>query len=261
MALIHLDHMPQTTQVCQPLNIILPDPGRMNGVPVRQRKVLYLLHGLSDDGSAWQRFTSIETLANDYGLVVVMPSVARSFYTDQLNGQRYFSYIVEELPQYLSDVFNLVPRREDTFIAGLSMGGYGAVKAGLLHPELYSAVASFSGVLTLNGFDAHVATEKKLNEFAYIFGDLSKLPGSEYDPAVWLKQASAHPAALPKLFVACGRQDDLNPMSQYFSAECQRLNVAVDYYEEDGGHEWYFWDRQIYRFLKAVLGENPNVKR
>jgi S-formylglutathione hydrolase FrmB len=258
MALIHLDHNPQTTQVCQSLNIILPDPGRMNGVPVRERKVLYLLHGLSDDASAWQRYTSIETLANDYGLVVVMPSVGRSFYVDMPNGQRYFSYIVEELPQYLADVFGLTPRREDTFLAGLSMGGYGAFKAGLLHPELYSAVASFSGVLTLNGFTPDIATQKKLTEFAYIFVDLAKLPGSEHDPAVWLKHAAANPAALPKLFIACGRQDDLIPMRQYFAAECKRLGVAADYYEEDGAHEWYFWDRQIRRFLKAVLGENPH---
>ena len=141
MALIRLDHTPETTKVNTPLNIILPGPGQMNGVPVRDRKVLYLLHGLSDDGSAWQRFTNIETLANDYGLVVVMPSVGRSFYTDMPNGQKYFSYITEELPQYLKDVFGLAPKREDTLLAGLSMGGYGAMKCALLHPELYKAAS------------------------------------------------------------------------------------------------------------------------
>jgi Predicted esterase len=260
MALIRLDHLTQTTQVCQPLNIILPDPGNMKGIPVRQRKVLYLLHGLSDDASAWQRFTSIETLAADYGLVVVMPTVGRSFYADQPNGQRYFSYLVEELPQYLADVFDLAPRREDTFIAGLSMGGYGAMKAALLHPERFSAAASFSGVLTLNGFDPHFASEKKLNEFAYLFGDLGKLPGSEHDPMVWLQRAAQNGAALPKLYVSCGRQDELLPMSQFFTAECKRLKLDVEYYDEDGAHEWYFWDRQIRRFLKLILGDLPNGK-
>lgn len=255
MAYIHIDHTPQTTQVCQALNLIVPDPGSINNVPVSQRKVLYLLHGLSDDGSAWQRYSSIEAVANAYGLVVVMPSVARSFYTDLPNGQKFFSYIVEELPRYLAEVFNLRPKREDTYMAGLSMGGYGAMKCALLHPELYGAVASFSGVLSMVGFAAATVTDQRYSEFSLIFGDLLKVPGSEYDPAVWLKNAAAHVQDLPKLFVSCGRQDDLYPLNQLFVAGCKQLNVPVNYYEEDGKHDWFFWDREIKRFLTLVLGE------
>ena len=257
MALIHIDHTPSTIQVCQALNLIVPDPGRMNGRALSQRKVLYLLHGLSDDASAWQRYSPIEALANDYGLVVVMPSFGRSFYIDQPNGQRYFTYLVEELPQYLADVFNLKPRREDTYLAGLSMGGYGAFKAGLLHPELYSAVASFSGVLSLAGFNPGIVTEERRQEFTAIFGDFARLPGGEHDPALWLQKAAANPAALPRLFIACGRQDDLYPMSVLYAAACQKLGVAVDYHEEDGKHDWFFWNDQIRRFLTSVLGEKP----
>ena len=139
MALIRMDHVPETVQVNLPLNIILPDPGSMGGVPISRRKLLYLLHGLSNDASAWQRFTSVETIAARYGLVVVMPSAGRSFYTDQPNGQRYFTYLTDELPRYLMDVFGLAPQRQDTLIAGVSMGGYGAIKAALLHPERYAA--------------------------------------------------------------------------------------------------------------------------
>ncbi len=149
MALIRLDHVPQTIKVNTPVYIILPDPGKMKDIPLRERKVLYLLHGLSDDGSAWQRYTSIETIAAEYGLVVVMPSGGRCFYTDLPNGQQYFTYLVEELPRYLNEVFHLAPRREDTFIVGNSMGGYGAFKAAFLRPELYAMAASFSGVLSL----------------------------------------------------------------------------------------------------------------
>src|SRR5512135_3517772 len=129
MALLRIDHNPESVKVNLPLYVIVPSPGEMRGIPVARRKVLYLLHGLSDDGSAWQRYTNIETLAAAYGLVVVMPSAGRSFYTDQPNGQKYFTYLTEELPRYLADVFGLEPRREDTLIAGCSMGGYGAVKA------------------------------------------------------------------------------------------------------------------------------------
>jgi S-formylglutathione hydrolase FrmB len=257
MALIHLDHVPETVKVNLPLNIILPDPGKMGAVPVAKRKVLYLLHGLSDDASAWQRFTSIETLAAAYGLVVVMPSAGRSLYIDQPNGQNYFTYLVEELPQYLADVFGLKPRREDTFIAGNSMGGYGAVKAALLHPEKYTAAASFSGVLSFAIFNLLPADDARKEEFTLLLGDLEKVAGSEHDPAVWLERGAKNPSALPRLFISTGRQEDIYPLSGMFHAACQKLGIQSEYFEEDGAHDWFLWDRHIRLFLASVLGPIP----
>jgi putative tributyrin esterase len=256
MALVRIDHVPETVKVNLPLNVILPDPGRIQGVPVRNRKVLYLLHGLSDDASAWQRYSSIETVANAHGLVVVMPSVGRSFYLDQPNGQAYFTYLVDELPRYLSEVFGLAPRREDTLLAGLSMGGYGALKAALLHPERFAAVAMFSGALFLDILTTH-ADDTRRAEFAMLFGDLAKVRGSEHDPGVWLQRAARNPALLPRLFVSCGRQDDLYPLSRAFVEACRPLGIPVDYHEEDAKHDWFFWDSEIRRFLAAVLGPLP----
>lgn len=253
MALLHIDHVPETVKVNLPLNIILPDPGRMGDVPVAQRKVLYLLHGLSDNASAWQRFTSIETLANAYGLVVVMPSAGRSFYIDQPNGQNYFSYLTEELPQYLADVFNLKPACENTFIAGNSMGGYGAIKAALLHPDRYAAAAIFSGVLSLQILSL-IPDDPRRAEFALLFGDVDKLSGSEHDPAVWLQRAAQNPAILPRLFLYVSRQEDIYPLSGMFHAACQSLGIQSEYHEEDGAHDWFFWDKQIRLFLTSVLG-------
>ena len=256
MALIRIDHVPETVKVNLPLNIILPDPGKMGGVAVAKRKVLYLLHGLGDDASAWQRYTSIETLAASYGLVVVMPSAGRSFYIDQPNGQKYFTYLTDELPQYLADVFDLAPRREDTFIAGNSMGGYGAFKAALLHPEHYAAAASFSGVLSLAILQA-LPDDPRKEEFTFLFGDLGKLSGSEHDPAAWLQGAARNPSLLPRLFISVSRQEDIYLLSGMFHAACQSLGIQSDYQEEDGAHDWFFWDGQIRRFLAAVLGPVP----
>jgi S-formylglutathione hydrolase FrmB len=256
MALFRIDHVPETVKVNLPLNLILPDPGKMNGVPVARRKVLYLLHGLGDDASAWQRYTSIETYAARYGLVVVMPSAGRSFYTDQPNGQKYFSYITEELPRYLQAVFNLAPRREDTLIAGVSMGGYGAFKAAFLHPELYGVAASFSGMLSLEILRL-LPDDPRREEFTYLFGDLEKLTGGEHDPLTWLRQAVKEPGRLPKLFIACARQEDIYPLSGLFYGACVALGVQADYHEEDGGHDWLFWDGQIRRFLEEVMGAVP----
>ncbi|HOL18425.1 MAG TPA: alpha/beta hydrolase family protein [Bacillota bacterium] len=256
MALVRIDHVSVNVGLNLPLNIIVPDPGSMGVVPVRERRVLYLLHGLSDDASAWQRYTSIETLANAYGLVVVMPSAGRSFYCDLPNGQHYFTYLTEELPRYLEDLFNLSPRREDTFIAGNSMGGYGAFKAAFLRPELYSAAASFSGMLSLE-FLKYFPADPRMEEFAHLFGKLEDLPGSEHDPAVWLKKAAANKADLPRLYMACARQEDLYPLNVIFKAGASELGIEVDYHEADGRHDWFFWDVQIRRFLAAVFGEPP----
>jgi len=253
MALLRIDHTPETVKVNLPLNILLPDPGNMGEMPVAGRKVLYLLHGLSEDASAWQRYSSIEALAERYGLVVIMPSVGRSFYIDQPNGQNYFSYLTEELPKYLRDVFGLASRREDTFIAGSSMGGYGAFKAALLHPELYAAAASFSGVLSLDIFRIN-PNDSRQAEFSFLFGDLNKLSGSEHDPAVWLRDASKNPSVLPHLYIACGRQEDLYPLSGLFYNACQALGVSAEYHEEDGMHDWFLWNRLIKWFLEEVLG-------
>ncbi len=252
MAVIRLDHTPETIKVCSPLYVILPDPGQMKGIPLRERKVLYLLHGLSDDGSAWQRYTAIETYARDYELMVAMPSFGRSFYMNLANGQSYFSYLVEELPRYLEDVFGIVPRRENTLIAGNSMGGYGALKAALLHPEKYFAAGIFSGVVSL-AILALMPQDPRRDEFTHLFGDLNKLAGSEHDPAVWLQQAVRGPKKLPDLYVAVGRQEDLYPVNQAFHAACQALGLTIDYHEEDGRHDWYFWDSQIQRFLAKTL--------
>jgi S-formylglutathione hydrolase FrmB len=252
MALLRIDHVPETVMVNLPLYIILPSPGEMHSLPVAKRKVLYLLHGLSDDGSAWQRYTAIESIAALYGLVVVMPSAGRSFYTDQPNGQKYFSYLTDELPRYLQQVFGLSPHRANTLIAGNSMGGYGAFKAAFLRPELYSAAASFSGVLSMAFITAY-PNDPRRGEFEYLFGNLEKLAGGEHDPTVWLKRAAAKPEQLPKLYVACGRQDDLYPLNTQFHAACQSLGIPLDYHEEDGFHDWFFWNVQIQRFLAANL--------
>jgi S-formylglutathione hydrolase FrmB len=252
MALIRIDHVPETVKVNSPLYIILPEPAKTGGLPVSRCKVLYLLHGHSDDGSAWQRYTSIESIAALYNLVVVMPSAGISFYTNQPNGQNYFTYITEELPHYLEYLFGLAHRREDTFIAGNSMGGYGAFKAAFLHPELYSAAASFSGVLSL-AFLRVITDDPRLIELKYLFGDLSRLPGSEHDPDVWIKNASAQSTDLPRLYASCGRQDDLYPLNVFFNAACQSSAIPLDYHEEDGFHDWFFWNQEIQRFVAAIL--------
>src|SRR5687768_1122020 len=106
---------------------------------------LYLLHGLSDDHTIWMRRTSIERYAAAKNIAVVMPAVGRSFYQNMASGPQYWTFLSEELPRLMRQFFPLSPAREDNFAAGLSMGGYGALRLGLAHPDRFAAAASLSG--------------------------------------------------------------------------------------------------------------------
>ena len=259
MAIIRIDHKPESLGVITPLQLIIPEPGDMRGVPVRDRKVLYLLHGLSEDAGAWQRYTMIEVFAQERGLIVVMPSGARSFYIDRRDGQKYFTYLTEELPTYLSAVFGIEAKRERTLIAGSSMGGYGAFKAALTCPERYAAACSLSGVLSA-GILQGLSADPRRAEFELLFGGLERLAGGEHDPLVWLRNAAekrnAGETTLPELTVCCGKQDELYPLSLAFREACARLDVPLTYHESDGAHDWRYWNREIEWFLKTTLDES-----
>lgn len=251
MALLRLDHIPQTTKVNQQVFLIIPEPNQTAEKSLQDRKVIYLLHGLGDDASCWQRYSIVETLAWHYGFIAVMPSVDRSFYTDLPNGRAYFTYLTQELPQYLKQVFQLAPQRKDTCIAGLSMGGYGAIKAALLHPELYQAAASFSGLVSFENIEM-LMSDPRFEEFKTIFGDTAHLKGGVHDPGSWVHSAAKSGQALPELYVSCGRQDYLYSFNQCFRASCAEANIPVHYYEEDNDHNWIFWDDQLRRFIRTL---------
>ena len=255
MTLLHIDHVFEKVGVNLPLNVILPDDLTPGGKPLEERKVLYLLHGLSDDASAWQRYTNIEILARAHGLVVVMPTAGRSFYADMANGQAYFSCITEELPAWLAASFRISSARTNTFIAGISMGGYGAFKAAFLRPDLYAAACSLSGVLALNALLAQpdkIENQAIMHEFDLLFGGLDKLSASLNDPMTWLKNAGASSAPLPRLYAACGLEDDLLPLNRLFAQAAAQAGVPLQYEEEPGGHDWIYWQRQIEKFIQSL---------
>ena len=214
------------------------------------RKVLYLLHGLSDDDSVWSRNANVERYAAPYPLLVVMPDVERSFYTDMAYGGKFYTYLTQELPEWIENMFCVSAKREDTFLAGLSMGGYGAVKIALRNPERYAGAASLSGVLDIKKCveDQNLSC---LNEFEAIFGKHYDLTNSMENPMFLLDQIGP---VKPKILQYCGTEDYLYDCNQTFRKKIEGLGFDYTYHEESGGHEWNFWDRNIKRAIDEFFG-------
>ncbi len=151
MALIQCQFYSEVLGLSTSMNVILPQATRSQiGMEGKQgtgpHPTLYLLHGLSDDDSTWLRRTSIERYVASMGLAVVMPQVHRSFYTNMEQGAAYWTFISEELPALARSFFPLSDKREDNFVAGLSMGGVWCLQTGTPAPRtLCSRCQSFGG--------------------------------------------------------------------------------------------------------------------
>jgi putative tributyrin esterase len=241
MALLRCDFFSEVLEVGTSATVILPQAGDAQiGVETaasdRDVPVLYLLHGLSDDSSAWLRYTSIERYAAALGLAVVMPQVQRSFYADEVHGARYWTYLSEELPEVVQSFFRVSDRREDTFVAGLSMGGYGALKWALHQPQRFAAAASLSGALDVVGLSAG----ERAPLFERIYGGP---PGPDDDLFALLDRADAGP--LPALYVGCGTEDELYDSSVRFSDAASATGADVHADFRPGEHEWGLWDATI----------------
>lgn len=237
--------------------VLLPQPARgqigtVSAAVAGPFPVLYLLHGLSDDHTIWMRRTSIERYADACGLAVVMPAVARSWYQNMASGPRYWDFISEELPALTVGYFPISRRREDTFVAGLSMGGYGAFRLALAFPDRFAAAASLSGALDMDSrFRRIRETEDVMNreELRAIFGDIESLQGGPADLFELARRAAAA-SQRPRLYQYCGTRDFLYADNLRFRDYLRGLPFELTYEEDDGDHQWCYWDRRIERVLK-----------
>lgn len=258
MALIDCHFFSQVLGLMATMSVILPDPGPLESVvaprtPHRRYPTLYLLHGLSDDHTVWQRRTSIERYVEELNLAVVMPAVQRSFYTDMVTGLRYWTFISEEVPAVARHFFPLSEVRDENYVAGLSMGGYGAFKLALTYPERYAAAASLSGTLDVVRYaQAEQATGQ--NELQHIFGAMDDLAGSPNDVFHLATQLVEQGRVRPSLYQWCGTEDFLYADNMRFRDHAVSLDLPVTYEEGPGGHDWSCWDAHIQRVLDWLPG-------
>ncbi len=249
--------MMQDTQ----LHVILPQDGRRY-IWGEKPKTLILLHGLSDNAAAWVRHTSIERYAERYNLAVLMPEVQRSWYFDMEHGVSAYSYITKELPNLAAKLFHISTKREDMIIAGLSMGGYGALRCALASPEVFGYCGAFSGAYDLLEITRLSREEKETypdlkevdREIASIFDDTKEIT-SKYSIKALLDRFSGGPENMPEVYMACGTEDFLYSQTQQVKQECEKVIPEFKYEEWPGIHEWDVWDEAINRMLKHFLGE------
>jgi S-formylglutathione hydrolase FrmB len=254
MALIYCHFFSEVLGVSTSMCVILPQNtisqiGMEGSAKKEKYPTLYLLHGLSDDHTIWHRRTSIERYVSDMGIAVVMPNGGRSFYTDMKHGFKYFTFMTEELPEIARQFFPLSDRREDTFVAGLSMGGYGAFKLALSCPDKYAAAASLSGAVDMA---SRVKSNQIQNttELENIFGDLNSIKNSENDLFYLAKKVSESNRPMPKLYQCCGTEDFLYEDNINFKKFIEETDYDYTYDEGRGIHEWKYWDDQIQKVLK-----------
>lgn len=246
MALLNVSFFSNTLGLSMQMNVILPQNQNSSNIPV-----LYLLHGMSDDHSAWLKNTAIERYVSEMNIAVIMPTTHLGWYTDMAHGNKYWTFISDELPKIVHTFFNnLSQRREDNFVAGLSMGGYGALKMGLGKPESFSAVASLSGALDIASICLFNEDTEEKEFWKNIFGEAQQVKGSDNDLLALATQLKHSDKPKPKVFIWCGTEDFLYDQSLTMKEHLESLNFDLTYEESPGDHTWQYWDDQIQRVLK-----------
>lgn len=240
------------------VNVILPvDKVVFPGMSVREDKpykTLYLLHGVFGSHVDWINGTNIQRWAEEKDLAVVMPAGENMFYVDQEASHNYYGeFIGKELVELTRKMFPLSHKKEDTYIAGLSMGGYGAVRNGLKYHETFGCIAGLSVAAITDDIDQRtddIPFFLESRSYAEsIFGDLTKVKESDKNPKWLARKLVEEQAALPKIYMACGLQDSLLPNNRGLQECLKDLGYDVTYEETPGAHEWDFWNCHIKKVL------------
>jgi S-formylglutathione hydrolase FrmB len=257
MAFIEIKTFSETLRTKTDIQVILPSPLAGDLLPGVKKPfpyysgelrppVLYLLHGTYGDEGDWMRFSRIESYAQNYNLAIVMPEAGNSWYKNMPNGgPAYYDYITGELPRMIKWMFPVSDKREDTFIAGLSMGGSGAFSIAMSRPEQYSHAAVLSGAL--GDLDELLADGKSPWSLAFEPGQSVK--NTKEDPFWLAEQVIKNKVDYPALYLCCGTEDFLYPANCTFREHLDKIGFKYRYHEQKGIHDFNFWDDEIQRVL------------
>lgn len=264
MAFIQVNLMSEALVRPVPVNVILPvDKLVMPGMPKREEKpykTLYLLHGVFGNYMDWVCNTRLIRYAEEHDLAIVMPSGDNAFYVDQPAGHNYYGeFIGKELVELTRKMFPLSREREDTYIGGLSMGGFGALRNGLKYSDTFGRIVVLSGALLTEQMAArteeHPLFIESKSYAEACFGDLTRLLESDKNPKWLAKKLQKAGKELPGIYIACGESDGMLPLSKEMAAFLEEQGATVTYETGPGGHDWDFWDTYVKRAIEWLPTE------
>ncbi|RCW41551.1 MULTISPECIES: alpha/beta hydrolase family protein [unclassified Halanaerobium] len=253
MAFFSGDIYSQKLKMTTNIKIIIPELSNdVTPLFTNAPKLLILLHGLGGNSSEWTRFTKIEYYSKKYNFFIVMPEVQRSFYFNTSYGINYFSYVSNEIIEIIKKWFKISTKRENVYIAGESMGGYGALKIALRNNEKFNSVAVLSGIVNMKQFINKVINEKyKDIQSKELKGIINKnLKLSKKDDLYLLLQSKEQNIRKPKIIQICGKNDFLYEQNLEFKNKISKLDYQYTFLEWEGEHSWPFWDIAIQKSLQ-----------
>lgn len=240
-----------------PYIVVLPNDYDKLAAKSNRYPVLFLLHGLTGHYDNWTARTKLANYAAQYPMIIVTPEGNNGWYTDSTTApaDKYETYVIEELLPDVQRRYRTVETRAGRGIAGLSMGGYGALKFGVKHPELFGFAGSMSGALGAASW-----TESDLRGLESIWRTLAPIFGPEDNPM--RKANDVHklyrdvPAErireLPYVYLDCGTEDPLLQSSRSFAEVLLARKIPHEYRQLPGGHNWVYWDVQVQEVLKIA---------
>ena len=245
MASITLSFHSEALERTVPLRALVP----LEDAPRVPMPAMYLLHGLYGSEQDWFQYTRVMLWARAKGLAVFCPAGENGFYVNQADtGEAYMRYVGEELPAFTRRLFPLSSRREDTFIAGLSMGGYGALNAGLTYPETFGKVGALSAALR-----PWKRMDKPQGGCVQRPAYARALFGQDTEPWDTLTLARQCGARAPELWLSCGAQDDLLEENIALVDGLRQAGIPAHFDQPPGAHNWDFWDREIQRVIDWLM--------
>ena len=231
-----------------------PDGKRVSYIPPEKYPVIYLLHGFGNDHATWSGYTIVELYAEENQIAVVNLSAENKAYIE--NGMDdFYTFVSEELPEMVCGLFPVSDKPESTYIAGLSMGGYGTLTHALSHPKRFAAVGALSAAVIRKNPEGGIRMEdiKKEAEAELPKDGDPNVDMPDRQPSVLAERIVKEGGKFPKIYMACGGKDALFEMNKKFRDKLIALGADVTWDEIDRyGHEWRFWDIEIEKFMEWI---------
>lgn len=270
MALFRVNYESAALRMRIGVNVIIPENKWGHSLKDRPEgyryPTLWLLCGGGFDDSDWQRYSAIELYAAQHGVAVVMPGVYYTGYMDTKRGNyKYWTQITEELPDYLRRIFPLSDKREDNFVAGFSMGGYGAFKWAMKDPEMFAACGSFAGPIGIVPREP-IGENEKIGEpclrdtnykeaFPTLwasFGSAAEVRNTSDDNLYMLEKRVSEGCELPAFYIAVGDKDPTAPDGYKVMDFMKEIGISFKDIRDHGYHDWEYCNRHIELFLNWI---------